>query len=65
MASPDDVGIALDSFVSKLHPRVAKFCSAMGDGATITEAQNEAGLSSREVDLVLPKLRAAISREMA
>jgi hypothetical protein len=50
-------GVSISGLVDKLHPAVRKFVLALIDGRDITDAAAVAGLSKRQLDIVLPPLR--------
>lgn len=53
----DASSYSLFAALKKLHPAVQRFCRAVIDGATMSEAADECGVSREHLSAVLPPLR--------
>ncbi len=62
-ASDGEAPFHMESFVARMHPKVAAFCRSLSEGATIDEARLESDLAESDLAIVLPKLKAALAVE--
>jgi hypothetical protein len=57
----DEATFSLDQFVATLNPKVARFCLALADGAELTAAADESGLSQAQIAKILPRLKSVLN----